>query len=204
MVNGYLEDLIVGRVLRSSTTGFDCGTHSTRLDDRHSFGAFVEAPIANRDDVYAIGLIYAVRVDDDPLVSELVRAETVEDNVLRDQRENRLIPVEISVINIGWRNTERTFPGLPPRPPMSLADVTACDRLVVSHFTSKHDFFRLVLNAAEVPSDDLLAAALHYASARAYEPDERETFMIDSGRKLVRLLSHDLKRLAHLLELIRP
>jgi hypothetical protein len=204
MVNKYVDDVIVGRVLRSSTTGFDCGTHSTRLDTRHSFGAFVEVPIANDDVVYAIGLIYAVRVDDDPLVSELVRADTVEDNVLRDQRENRLIPVEISVINVGWRDNVRTMPGLSPRPSMSLSDVCSCDPAVIRHFTENHDFFRLVLNASQVPSDDLLAAALRYAAVVAYEESERYNFLVESGRKLVRLLGHDLKRLAHLLALIRP
>ncbi len=202
--NGYLEDIIVGRVLRSSTTGFDCGTHSTRLDDRHSFGAFVEVQIANSNLIYAIGLIYAVRVDDDPLVSELVRADTVEENVLRDQRENRLIPVEISVINVGWRDNTRTVAGLAPRPPMSLSDVVACAPEVVRDFTDKRDFFRLVLNASEVPSDDLVAASLRYAAATAYGETERETFITESGRKLVRLLGNDLKRLGHLMELIRP
>lgn len=204
MVNGYLEDIIVGRVLRSSTTGFDCGTHSTRLDDRHSFGAFVEVPIANSNLIYAIGLIYAVRVDDDPLVAELVRADTVEENVLRDQRENRLIPVEISVINVGWRDNTHTVAGLAPRPPMSLSDVVSCAPEVVRDFTQNRDFFRIVLSASEVPSDDLIAAALRYAAAAAYEPGERETFITESGRKLVRLLGNDLKRLAHLMELIRP
>jgi hypothetical protein len=203
-MDGYLEDIIVGRVLRSSTTGFDCGTHSTRLGERHSFGAFVEVPIANSNMIYAIGLIYAVRVDDDPLVAELVRADTVEENVLRDQRENRLIPVEISVINVGWRDNVRTVAGLAPRPPMSLSDVVSCAPEVVRDFVDKHDFFRIVLNASEVPSDDLVAASLRYAAAAAYEESERETFFTDSGRKIVRLLGNDLKRLGHLLELIRP
>jgi hypothetical protein len=203
-MDGYLEDIIVGRVLRSSTTGFDCGTHSTRLGERHSFGAFVEVPIANSNMIYAIGLIYAVRVDDDPLVAELVRADTVEENVLRDQRENRLIPVEISVINVGWRDNVRTVAGLAPRPPMSLSDVVSCAPEVVRDFVDKHDFFRIVLNASEVPSDDLVAASLRYAAAAAYEESEREAFFTDSGRKIVRLLGNDLKRLGHLLELIRP
>lgn len=202
-----LNSTLVGRVLRSSTVGYDCGTHSTRLSERHSFGAFVEAPVTTNGEpptLWAIGLVYAVRVDDDPLVSELVRADSVEENVLRDQRENRLIPVEISVINVGYRDDSRTYPGLPPRPPMSLSDVLQCDPAVIYDFTRRHDFFRLVLNASSVPSDDLLAASIRYAVTVAYPQDERYGFIVGAGQQLVRVLGNDLKRLRHLLTLIHP
>ena len=38
---------------------------------------------------------------------------------LRDQRENRMVPVEISVVNIGYRMQGEYYHNLPPRPPMS-------------------------------------------------------------------------------------
>jgi hypothetical protein len=149
-------------------------------------------------------LIYAVRVDDDPLVSELVRAEQVEQNVLIDQRENRLIPVEISVINVGYRDTQRTYASLPPRPPMSLSDVRECPRDVVEHFISQFEFFSLILNAPGVPSDELLAASLRYAARTVYPPAEHHDLMVRAGQQLVRLVGGDLKRLNHLLALLRP
>ncbi|MCU0464993.1 MAG: hypothetical protein MUF38_10550 [Anaerolineae bacterium] len=34
------QEDIIGRVLRASTRGFNCGTHSTRISAAHDFGAF--------------------------------------------------------------------------------------------------------------------------------------------------------------------
>ncbi|MDX1994088.1 MAG: hypothetical protein SF029_17005 [bacterium] len=198
-----LQDDIVGRVLRASTRGFTCGTHSVRIDYRHDFGAFVKAPIANDQIACVIGLIYAVEIKDDLLISELVMAEAVDHTILRDQRENRLIPVEISVLNVGFWTGERYIYSLPPRPPMSLSVVHLCSAEEVFHFTQVPDFFRLVLNAAEVPSDDLVASMLRYA-AMAYSEDERYEFLVNGGRQVARLLSNDMKRLSSVLALIKP
>lgn len=205
MTNDQLPEVddMVGRVLRASTRGFSCGTHSARIDARHDFGALVKAPIANERDVFAIGVIYAVEIKDDLLISELVMAEAVDPNVLRDQRENRIIPVEISVLNVGYQFAGGVVHSLPPRPPMSLSPVRLCDVQEVFDFTSTPDFFRLILNASEVPSDDLLAAVLRYA-AGAVHPDERYAFLVKAGRQIANLLSGDMKRLASILALIRP
>lgn len=193
----------VGRVLRASTTGFDCGTRGSKIDELHTFGAFVKVPISDSDLVCAIGLIYAIRIDDDPLARELVMASYVDNNALLDQRENRMVPVEICVINVGYTYNGQMIHSLPPRPPMSLCEVDLCDSDEVYRFTQRMDFFRLVLGAKEVPSDELMAAALRYASW-AYPENERYNFLVRCGRCLAGLLSHDLKRLAHLLELIKP
>ena len=194
---------LVGRVLRASTRGFTCGTHSLQIGYQHDFGAFVKVSIANDDSLFAIGLIYAVEIKDDLLISELVMSDAVDSSVLRDQRENRMVPVEISVINIGY-GVDRSFVhSLPPRPPMSLSPVHLCSADEVYFFSQRLDFFRLVANAREVPSDDLLAAMIRYA-AGAYQADERYDFIVRSGRHLAHLLSGDTRRLSAVLALIRP
>lgn len=195
---------IVGRVLRANTRGFACGTHSTSINSQHDFGALVRAPVANHPDSAVIGLIYAVEIHDDQLVSELVMADAIDENILRDQRENRMVPVEIMVLNVGYIVAGHYIHSLPPRPPMSLSDVELCPPDDVYAFTQSCDFFRLVLNAADVPSDDLLAAALRYAAWTSYPDDERYAFLVRCGRHLARLLANDLKRLSHVLALIRP
>lgn len=194
---------VVGRVLRASTTGFDCGTRGSRIDERHTFGSFVKVPLSDDQALCAIGLIYAIRIDDDPLARELVMASYVDNNTLIDQRENRLVPVEICAISIGFIERGSMYQSLPPRPPMSLCEVELMDAQEVYSFTRRYDYFRLVLNAKEVPSDELLAAALRYA-AFAYPENERYEFLVRSGRRLAELLSHDLKRLSHVLALIKP
>ena len=193
---------IIGRVLRASTRGYACGTHSIRIGYQHDFGAFVKAPIANDSEMMAVGIIYAVEVKDDLLINELIMAETVDASVLRDQRENRMIPVEISILNVGYGVGTAFFHSLPPRPPMSLSEVKLCTAEEVYYFTQYPEFFRLVLKASEVPSDDLLAAMLRYA-AGAYLEEERYNFMVRCGRQLTRLLSTDTRRLASILQLIK-
>ncbi|PJF23440.1 MAG: hypothetical protein CUN56_00895 [Phototrophicales bacterium] len=193
---------VVGRVLRASTRGFSLGTHSTHLDYKHDFGAFVKVPIANDRGIFAIGVIYAVEIKDDLLISELVMAESIDPNVLRDQRENRMIPVEINVLNIGYSTQDRFIHSMPPRPPMSLSQVTLCSVSEVQQFTQRHDFFRLILNASEVPSDDLIAAVIRMA-ALAYPDAARYTFLVEAGRSLTRLLGNDARRLSSILSLIR-
>jgi hypothetical protein len=194
---------IVGRVLRASTTGFDCGTRSNRIDDKHSFGAFVKVPISEVDDVCAIGLIYAIRIDDDPLARELVMASSVDNSTLFDQRDNRMVPVEICIINVGYCYQGTMVHSLPPRPPLSLSEVALCTVDEIFDFTQRCEYFRLILGASEVPSDELIAAALRYASW-AYPDAERYDFLVKCGRQLANLLANDLKRLSHVLTLIRP
>ncbi|MDX2160839.1 MAG: hypothetical protein SF162_05895 [bacterium] len=194
---------IVGRVLRASTTGFDCGTRSSKIDEKHTFGSFVKVPITDDESVCAIGLIYAIRIDDDALARELVMASAVDNIALIDQRENRMVPVEIGVINVGFRFKDAMIQSLPPRPPLSLSQVELCSADEVHQFTERFDFFRLVLNAKEVPSDELLAAALNYA-CYAYPEADQYGFRVRCGRQLAMMLSNDLKRLNHLLALIKP
>ncbi|MCU0512728.1 MAG: hypothetical protein MUE40_09170 [Anaerolineae bacterium] len=198
------SETIVGRVLRASTRGFDCGAHSRNIGSHHDFGAFVRAPIANDERVQAIGLIYKVEIKDDQLIAELVLGEAVPDAILRDQRENRMIPVEIKVLNVGYFSGGQVLHSMPPRPPMSLSDVLLCTPQEVYDFTQRHDFFRLILGASEVPGEDLIAAAIRYAAGVYADADEQRAFLVSCGRQLARDLSGDLKRLAHILALIRP
>ena len=58
---------VVGRVLRAGTTGFDCGTRSSSINGNQNFGAFVTVNISDGEDTQAIGLIYAIRIDDDQI-----------------------------------------------------------------------------------------------------------------------------------------
>jgi len=201
-------DFRVGRVLRASTRGFDCGTHSRELGRQHDFGAFVKVPISNTNeaegDIHAVGLIYKVEIKDDQLISELVMGDELSDTIIRDQRENRMIPVEVKIVNVGFMVHGRMIHSLPPRPPMSLADVVLMQPEEIYRFTNRPDFFRLVLGASEVPSDDLLAASVNYAALEAYPDAERYGFRVKCGQQLARDISNDLKRLNHVLYLMRP
>jgi hypothetical protein len=123
---------IVGRVLRASTTGFDCGTRGNHIDEKHTFGSFVKVPITDDESNFAVGLIYAIRIDDDPLARELVMAAGVDNNTLMDQRDNRMVPVEVCVVNVGFMLNGEMFHSLPPRRAQHAMELCSAMRCTVS------------------------------------------------------------------------
>jgi hypothetical protein len=198
----HTEQSVIGRVLRASTVGFVCGTRSEEIG-QPSFGAFVRTRHGQMSDIDVIGLIYAISIDDDPLVRQMILANNLNQSTFSDQRVNRMVPVEISVLNVGFIQYDAVYHTMPPRPPLSLDPVQLCDPDTVWAFTQRLDFLRLVLNSSEVPTEELLAAALRHAS-NARPSQERYQFLVEAGRRLAGLLAHDLPRLQHLLKLIKP
>ncbi len=194
----------IGSVLRASTSGFSAGARVQQLD-APAFGSVVKAvPRAEtRDVIY--GLLYDIHIDDDPLVRQLVLAEAISDEMVRDQHHHRLAPVEMSVLAIGYRLPDGGVRhALPPRPPLSLDPVYVCTPgehiQVLGH---RFDFFRMVLSAPGVPSEQLLASAL--LNTALMMPEERQySFLVSAGREAARLLSNDMDRLDYMLRLIYP
>ena len=92
---------LIGRVLRASTTGFAIGCRVPQLQTP-AFGGLVKAqPLDNREAIY--GLIYDMHIDDDPLARRLVMAENPRPEAVEDQRRNRLLPIEMSVLVVGYQ-----------------------------------------------------------------------------------------------------
>ena len=150
---------LIGRVLRASTQGFAIGSRINQLQDP-AFGALVEAqPAEDRESIF--GLIYNIHVNDDPVVQRLVLAENPPIEVIEDQRRNRLRPIEMSVLAIGYRSQNEIRHGLPPRPPLNLDPVFLCrDQDLVTQFSDDLGYLRLILRAESsgVPVDQLLVA----------------------------------------------
>ena len=111
------KTLIVGRVLNSSTTRFTVGCQAL-LPEVPNFGAFVKVDVHNDTTIY--GLIYDVSFGDDMLVRQLVGTPDIPEEVLRDQRENRQIPIDVSILVVGFRDRSGIRQYLPPQPPMQL------------------------------------------------------------------------------------
>lgn len=196
-----IESVEIGRVLRASTEGFTCGTRSQEIEFP-AFGSFVQTAHPNND-LVVLGLITAIRIDDDPLVRQLIMANNVNGNTLRDQRENRLVPVEIEVLNIGYVQGDVPFYNLPPRPPLSLDPVMLCESGEIEYFTQNLAFLRLILYGGGGSTPDLLGAAIRKA-ANARAPEFRREFLVAAGRQLAGMLSHDLTMLQQVLSMIRP
>ena len=187
------KQIVVGRVLRAGSRTFAVGCRVLQ-EDIPAFGALVRAP-ALPGDVY--GLIYDVTVQDDLLTRRLVLADPPQE-VIRDLRENRLIPIEVSVLAVGCRSGDAIRHGIPPQPPVALDALYQCPPEEVAAFTRQFGYFRLILDTPGIPADALLVASLRLA-AQARPPEDRAAFLVEAGREVARLLARDLVRVEGIL-----
>lgn len=191
-----------GWVLRSSAIGFTVGCRQLP-HNVPQFGNLVK--VLAQNETYIFGLIYDVEVRDDPAVRQLILAGEMEPEVMQDQRENRLVPIEISVLVVGYEQQGRLIQGLPPQPPISLDALMLCDEEDIRAFTAEGNFayLRLILNAAHIPTEELIIANLRQAAA-VHAPEIRRQFLLRAGRELARLLSGNLTQLDGILRRIKP
>ena len=197
------QPITVGRVLRSSTAGFSIGCRVLR-ENVPEFGAFVKVAQGN---CAITGLIYDVQFVDDPLVRQIISADSmlrdgIAEELRRDQSQ-RLAPIEISVLVVGFARDGQVYQHLPPQPPATLDQIVTCTPDEAIAFTHEFTFLRTILNAKDAPADELIAASLRTAAAARPE-GERRAFLLDAGRELARLLSVDPVRLEGILRRIKP
>jgi hypothetical protein len=193
-----MDNQQIGRILRASTTGFVTGCRVSELT-APTFGSLVKAqPVDAREAIY--GLIYDMHIDDDPLVRRLILAESPAEAVINDQRENRLLPVEMSVLAVGYGlSNNRIRHALPPRPPLNLDPVLLClDKQEVLDFTAHFGYFRLILRTAQsgVPVEQLLVA--HILDVHATRQDD--AWVMAAVTELIELLRSNYEMLIPTLE----
>jgi hypothetical protein len=182
----------IGRLLRAGTTGFIAGCSVSQFE-APAFGALVRAPLGDHYQVY--GLIYDIHIDDDGLVRQLVTADNVSAEVMRDNRERRIVPVEMSVLAVGYEQDGKISHLLPPRPPLSLDLIYACDDKEIVNFTKTFGYFRHILNADEAPVGELIAA--HIQQAGSAHKDK--TWQEKASQEVITLLRDDYPTLISVL-----
>jgi len=192
------DPIEIGRLLRAGTTGFVVGCRVSQLDkDAPAFGALVRAPLGNGYQIY--GLIHDIHIDDDGLVRQLVTADNVSDEVMKDNRERRIVPVEMSVLTVGFEQDGSISHLLPPRPPLSLDVIYLCDENDLTRFTSagRFGYFRHILRAQDLPVGELLAAHLQQAE-KAHGKDSA-AWKENAVKELIALLRDDYPTLMSVL-----
>jgi len=179
----------IGRLLRAGTAGFVVGCRVNQLDGP-SFGALVRVPLGADYQVY--GLIYDIHIDDDGLVRQLVTADGVDEGVIADNRLNRNVPVEMSVLVVGYQQSGRIFHLLPPRPPLSLDLIYLCESDELCQFTSsgRFGYFRHILQAKDLPVGELLAAHFQQAG-QAHRTTGNPAWTSGATQELIILLRDD-------------
>jgi hypothetical protein len=191
----------IGRLLRAGTIGFIAGCSVSQFE-APAFGALVRAPLGDGYQVY--GLIYDIHIDDDGLVRQLVTAENVSAEVMRDNRERRIVPVEMSVLSVGYELDGKISHLLPPRPPLSLDVIYLCDDTELARFTATgtgpersrrgFGYFRHILRAKDAPIGEMLAAHIQMAGAA-----QNQQWKESATRELITLLRDDYPTLMSVL-----
>lgn len=192
-----MKQFEIGRLLRAGTTGFVVGCRVAQID-APSFGALVRVALDGDYQVY--GLIHDIHIDDDGLVRQLVTAEGVEDAIIADNRVNRNVPLELSVLTVGYKLDGKISHLLPPRPPLSLDVIYLCTPEEVRQFTSsgRFGYFRHLLRAIDLPVGELLAAHIQQAGAAHAEAGE-VVWRNAATQELITLLRDDYATLMSVL-----
>ena len=97
----------IGYLLRASTSGGIAGCRVAALQ-QPQLGGMVRLPQANEQQIF--GLLYDIHIDDDGLVRQLVTAENISAEVIADNRLHRTVPVELSILFIGYSQHGEIFP----------------------------------------------------------------------------------------------
>lgn len=190
------QQIEIGRLLRAGTTGFVAGCRVSQFTVP-ALGALVRAPLGNGYQVY--GLINDIHIDDDGLVRQLVTADNVSEEVMRDNRERRIVPVEMSVLTVGYEQDGKIFHLLPPRPPLSLDVIYACDENDLMRFTAsgRFGYFRHILQNKDMPVGEVLAA--HIGGACVAHGKGGDAWKEKAIQELIGLLRDDYPTLMSVL-----
>jgi hypothetical protein len=181
-----MTSIQIGHLLRAGTTGFVAGCSVSQLE-APALGALVCAPLDKNYSVY--GLITDIHIDDDGLVRQLVTAGNITDEVMHDNRERRIVPVEMSLLAVGYELDGKIFHLLPPRPPLSLDMINLCSDAELAKFTSTGHFgyFRHILQAKDIPTGEVLAA--HILDVKRKTKNEK--WVESATQELITLLRDD-------------
>jgi len=184
----------IGHLLRAGTTGFVAGCSVSQMETP-AFGTLVRVPLDKDYSVY--GLIHDIHIEDDGLVRQLVTTGNISAEVMHDNRERRIVPVEMSVLAVGYELEGKISHLLPPRPPLSLDEIFLCTDAELVKFTGagKFGYFRHVLQAKDIPIGELLAA--HILQVKQKTKDEK--WVERATQELITLLRDDYPTLMSVL-----
>src|SRR3990170_1140124 len=128
----------IGHLLRSGISGFVAGCPIIDQEIPR-FGELVQAPMGEKDRIY--GIVHEISIADDGLVRQIINtSQPVDPTVIADNRTNRTVPMEISVLAVGYRRDGAIRHLLPPRAPLSLDLIWQCSPEELVAFTNAGRF----------------------------------------------------------------
>jgi len=109
----------------------------------------------------------------------------------------KLLRTEFSALVVGYRENEKLYRYLPPKPARIHGFVYLCSPDEVREFSQSFDFLNILINAhLPVSMEELIAASLRQMS-QVYE--DRQKFLVAVGKELAVLLGGEFNRLKAIL-----
>ena len=183
------QAITIGKLLRADNRGFVAGCRVSELE-APAFGALSRVHLPDGTDVY--GLIANISIADDGLVRQLVSGVSIPQEYTADNRYNRNLPVEISVLTVGYAQDGQISHLLPPRPPLSLEVISLCTQKELCAFTAagRFGYFRHILRNTDHPISELLTSHLQFARSAQQATGDPGWFE-RAAKELITLLRDD-------------
>jgi len=128
--------------------------------------------------------------------------ESSEEGIYRSSPQLlKLFRTEFNALVTGFREGDKVFHYLPPRPVKIHNFVYECEDEEIKEFSGSFDFLNIIINSSlPVPVEEVIAASLRRMS-QVY--DEPQRFLVSAGKELATLLGTDYNRLKSVLSKIR-
>ncbi len=190
----------VGEVIEASTTDFVAQCYE--LYQSPPFGSLVKTTDLS---VELYGIVYHATTSSlEPGRRPIARGkdESSEEEIYRSSPQLlKLLRTEFSALVVGYRENEKLFRYLPPKPARIHGFVYLCSPDEVKEFSQSFSFLNMLLNThLPVSVEELVAASLRQIS-QVYE--DRQKFLVAAGKELAILLGGEFNRLKSILGKIR-
>lgn len=181
----------VGEVVESSTT--ELIAQACELHGAPSFGQFVRVE-AERP---VVGIVFNVFTHSiEPNRRPMAYGKTEAELRLEQPQIFELLRTEFQALVIGHLHGDDAVQVLPPQPARIHSFVYLCSAEQVRSFTRTDDYLRSILNTSKIPTDELVIAVLRH-TVEAH--DRAQSYLVQMGKELSRLLSDDYDRLSSII-----
>jgi hypothetical protein len=190
----------VGEVIEASTTNFMAQCY--QLYQSPPLGNLVKS---TDESVELYGIVYnATTASLEPGRRPIARGkdEADEEAIYRSSPQLlKLLRSEFSALIVGYRQGDKLFHYLPPKPARIHSFVYLCSLDEVREFGQSFDFLNILVNAhLPVSVEELVAASLRQMS-QVYE--DPHAFLVAAGKELAMLLSGQFNQLKSILGKIK-
>ncbi|MFC2048208.1 hypothetical protein ACFLSK_02115 [Chloroflexota bacterium] len=189
----------VGEVIEASTTNLVAQCYE--LYQSPPLGSLIKT---REQDIELYGIVYhATTTSLEPGRRPIARGkeESSEEGIYRSSPQLlKLLRTEFSALVVGYRENEKLFHYLPPKPARIHSFAYLCPSDEVREFGQSFDFLNILLNAnLPISTEELVAASLRQMSQ---DQEDRQKFLVAAGKELAILLGGEFNRLKAILRRI--